>query len=275
MSRFDWKVLSDWRQRLFAAFPEDLPLSLLEIAKSHDPESFYSDDLTWIQRIQADAGVEAEPDLDLRIASILREIFGSIRTYHACRPLDVVEYLANGLTPRRPEDLQELAVECFGELGVSRSEVATVHEDRNLGDEQGKLFLSLDDRDFTEYCGHYLIYGSEYLQAIAAGLHARYGPRPRQLLRHRGIPTVFEVDLPISMVSEGVLAEFARNLLSAAFTCHCNDLDVAPQIDFTFTVCARLPAERIVGHYHPSRICDPHESFSEYRLAERSCPSCA
>jgi len=275
VSRFDWKALRDWRQRLFAAFPEDLPLSLLEIARSHDPERFYSDDLTWIERIQADAGVEAEPDLDLRIASALGETFSSIRTYHACRPLDVDECLAGGLSFRLPEELQEIAVTCFGELGVSRSEVEAVHDDRSLGDEQGRLFLSLDDRDFTEYCGHYLIYGSEYLQAIAAGLHARYGPRPRRLLRNRGIPTVFEVDLPVSMVGEDALAEFTRNLLSTAFTSYCNELDVAPKIDFTFTLSARLPAEHIIGHYHPPRIRDPHEAFSEYRPEERSCPRCA
>jgi len=53
----------------------------------------------------------------------------------------------------------------------------------------------------------HLIYGSEHLCAIAAGLSERTGRDYRQVLKGFGVPTVFRMKLPLEWVNEHDLGQ--------------------------------------------------------------------
>ena len=273
MSKLDWKLFKDWRQRLIESFPDELTERLFRLSAFEDRDRFYSDDLSWLNRLRIQAGHNLSVELDDLIAADFGRAFRSIRTYHACRPTDVGTYLRSGLELSRPEQMKLQAFELFGSLGVTRAEIDHAYESHDLSSESGVLFLSLDDRDYVEYCGHYLIYGSERLQSVAAGLHPLYGSRPRALLREQGIPTIFDIDLPIEFVDQRTLAELVRNMLEALFKAPKRIPRAAPNIDFTFTVKTPLPAACIRGHSHPASIRDPNGG-SEYRTPATWCAHC-
>lgn len=66
--------------------------------------------------------------------------------------------------------------------------------------DDGKVYLCLDDRIIFATAGHYLIYDSEYLCSIATALIEVPSIDYRQILKSFGDPTVFEVNLPWSLI---------------------------------------------------------------------------
>lgn len=273
MSQLDWKDIASWCYRLIESYPEELPDNLFQLAAREDREKFYADDLSWLNRLRDKVGLDTSVELDILIASDFTRTFETIRTYHACRPVDVGRYLRYGLELSRAENIKAEALILFTSLGVTEAEIDRVCASDGLCDRAGVCFLSLDDREFADLCGHYLIYGSEWLQGIAAKLHSDYGDRPRYILRERGIPTIFEIDLPVELVGPDILKELARNMLATLFEYYGRFPRATPCIDFTFTIRKPVPASQICNHTHPACIRDPQD-WRWYKQPSVRCEYC-
>lgn len=201
-------------------------------------------------------GCKIEPDSEEArdLAVRLEQQYSSFVAYHACRPVDVSSYYRDGLRVACHSDLARAALEVFasGQFPeLSRDDVLAASEQMSDIDDD-KLYVMLDDRDLIEYCGHYLIYGSEYLTAIAAHLSDIYGCDYRQHLKSMGRATVFEVELPFEWMPEEYQMCLASDLSRAVF----HD-EPAHEIDFTVTLSRPVPPECIRSHQHPMRIRDP------------------
>lgn len=201
-------------------------------------------------------GCEIEPDSEAawRLASRLEQEYSSFVAYHACRPLDVASYYRDGVGIASHSDLLQLALCIFADgtfSEISPEDVLAAAQDMPSTSD-ARLYVALDDRHIINWCGHYLLYGSEYVTGIAAGLMRRYGRDYRQYLKSFGRPTVFELQIPLDWMSGDCLAELASVMSRAVF--HNN---VACEEDFTVTLHRHVPPEFIRLHSHPKVIRDP------------------
>ena len=106
-------------------------------------------------------------------------------------------------------------------------------------------------------CGHYLLYGSEYLTALAANLG---GTRDyRRVLKERFAPTLFVCDVPLECLHPGTVTEFAGIALESIFKELLDGPSYAPDKRRGLAFSIRVPLEStcIVGHCHPTITRDP------------------
>ena len=105
--------------------------------------------------------------------------------------------------------------------------------------------------------GHYMLYGSEYLTAIAAHL----GPKQdyRQVLKQRGSPVAFICDVPLDLINEHTLKEFAGCALESIFQELLDGSEFRPDRwrGAGFSIREPLSPEYLVGHYFPVISRDP------------------
>lgn len=132
--------------------------------------------------------------------------------------------------------------------------------------DDGRVFVSLDDTDFLEFASHYLIYGSEFICAIAAGLSRTSARDYRQVLKRWGTPTIFRLKLPLGAISESDRNQFVEALSQQVP--HVRRRRPVPAIDFTFRLRSGLPADSVLGHRHPERVLDPFLGMRPYCFAE-------
>lgn len=106
-------------------------------------------------------------------------------------------------------------------------------------------------------CSHYVLYGSEYLTAIAAHL-GRFRDY-RQALKAHGAPTVFVCDVPLSLMREGTLREFAGIALEVVFQELLDGNSDFPELwrGGAFSIRQPLSPDSIVGHCNPGALRDP------------------
>jgi hypothetical protein len=109
-------------------------------------------------------------------------------------------YYNGGLRVSNLEELNEIARRIyikaeFAEISETsfRAAVESVMEGANDAKEHGKLYVALDDRHLLNYCGHYMIYGSEHVGAIAASLTRKYRRDYGSALKRIGIPTLLRI----------------------------------------------------------------------------------
>lgn len=186
-----------------------------------------------------------------------------IRAYHSARPHSPKSYLEEGI---RLADYRALEHEFRTNMkGIFGIEISTEHLEyakEKIGEFHNKsLFLVLDDRDLLEHAGHYAIYGSEYVHALANHIHHQFGVGGAHYLKKIGTPTVFEVLLDIELVTESDLRQI---------TCKVNNYlyyrEVGEPIDFTIELYRSVAGASIAGYYHPKRIKNPNQGFKyEYR----------
>lgn len=271
----EWKDMPTWSAYLATHFYEFFPAKLLRSAIQFDADTFYEDDLQWLLTIGDESGTWLPDDIAEKVAREIRTSVPRVRAYHATRAHDMESFYSRGLLPSSTESLTEMATELFSEVGVTRDEVERAVEDRNLDDEDSTLFLSVDDRDYLTDCGHYLIYGSEFLGGIAARLHALYGPAPKELLRQRGHATVFQCTIQTNSIQFQELVALVRCMLREWFQSICFEFSESRPLDFTFVLHSSVPPNQLERHYHPVEIVDPLEQMRLHREQSTTCPLCA
>ena len=267
-----WTHSQDWGRKVERLLSDHLTVSVKRRLRGMDTDCFYSDDLKWLEQALGNGPLGC--CIDQVLADAL--LGWRVRTYHACRPRDVLTYLNFGLRCLRPEEaIQEFRriVNLHERLSVLRDDVALASVLARVETDYrtGRVFVGLDDRDLLEGAGHYLIYGGEYLSALlgqAGGLDFQ------SVLKLEGIPTVFVIDLPSSLIRQSDLREFARLLLSQWAKNLVSRRPIAPEEDFSFDVRCDIPALCIVDHHHPNRILDPLNRFEPYISPAVSCPAC-
>lgn len=162
-----------------------------------------------------------------------------IRAYHACRPLDIQKYLSDGIqVPSRKQALNEALVR----ICPSHVTDADVKKQFNANwkDAESKVFLNLNRQELLTASGHYLIYGSEFLNVLAMQLGCR------NCLRNVGVPTLFWCDIPIDDIKPSDIFEIEKAVMGGYTG------------NITITVDEVLPCN-IVDYEHPlQRIPDPY-----------------
>lgn len=184
-----------------------------------------------------------------------------IRTYHSCRPIDIDAYFKNGITLGDYDNLlnkftKDMRKYC--NIQISDAHIESAKKEFGRFHDR-RIFVVLDDRQLLEWAGHYAIYGSEYLIAVANHVQHKYGIGGKDYLKVFGTPSVYEVLLNIEEIVEPDLRAVVAEINNAIYEDRLTDL-----VDFTFELYKPIEPEAVINVCHPSNIKDPLEGFIIY-----------
>ncbi len=249
MAAIVWKDPSSWMGMIDAALGGRLACAAGPRIKLADTEDWYLDDSEWVKLLAHCLDEDADglvDDLAERLNS------QTLRVYHGCRPVDLDSYRKHGI---RVLDCAAIIAQTREWLEADPGNddllplLSGMTERVDPATREGHVYFGLDDRFLVEHCGHYLIYGSEFL---TAGLG-----RQRQVLATRGRPTIIEVDVPIDRLAPTLQDELTKLLLRDwARIAAWDEVRTYPQ-DFGFSLRYDVPPSWIVGFTHPPRVPDP------------------
>ena len=256
---WDYRAYGSWRDELWMLLSDLVDYEVKAAFLDRPPEYVVGDDLTWLDNIIWSVRGR-EVDSKSFLGRQLRRRYDALRAVHGTRTADLARFYSEGLRPLDPGFAQEQARQIFlggaypelTEADLARA-ITTVGSDLR----EGRVFFEANEDMLINQAGHYMLYGSEYLVAIAAHLG---GFRDyRQVLKTRGNPTLFICDVPLRLVRESTLLEFAGTALEMMFQELLGGPAFEPDRMRGAGFCIRepLPASQIVGHYHPTVTRDP------------------
>ena len=170
-----------------------------------------------------------------------------IRAYHACRAEDEQIFRVQGLKPYSKKDALEIAIRKLEHEYVSKKAIEIEFNTLWESNTPTKVWLMLETAEFLSTSTHYLIYGSEFLNALAM----RLGCRDR--LKEFGKPIIVACNIPISDISP----------------CWLNDLELDIKNRNTghrsIAVNAVTPENVFSIRYPTGSVQDPY-SWGKYKL---------
>ncbi len=256
---WDWQNAGSWSETVWSLMGDVLTPAVVKTFKSSPPEYVVGDDLTWLNEIvEAETGVTV--DMHEVMAERLAEHYFALRAYHGTRPLDVDSFYKYGLRPLEPSHFEARARELFLDGSFPELSIDSIEQGiKKVGREyrEGLLYFEANETHLVELCAHYMLYGSEYLSAIAANIPGQHDYK--QHLKKFGTPTIFTCDIPFSHLDYALLKEFAGAALESMFT---SLLDPTYQHGAKWNgaglyIRRPLAPEFIVEHRTPSVLKDP------------------
>lgn len=256
---FDWRSRRSWLSAIRHYAADILDDEVREHLERVRPRC-WSDQMDWL------------PDHSIRIEAIADKFVGyytHVKAFHGCRPASFGTLRQAGLRVQDPAALLRQFRAIYDDVPQPQLQAAEARMAEVSHDESGRIWLIACDKELVRACGHYMIQGSEYIQGLAVGL----GPRLAQRLRSIGVPTVLEVDLPVSFVGDHQRLSLAREIAAAwgqLRTRRPLGADHPP----CYVVRRDIPPEHIVGHYHPRQLRDPHNLTVKYINDRWTCDGC-
>lgn len=263
---FCYPAVDSWRGRIWALLGDVVTENVKRAFKRNPPEYLVSDDLTWLNEIVLE---ETGRDVEMKslLADRLPQEYRAFRAGHGTRTNDLGQFYQQGLLCLRAEEPEARARELFMTAdfaGVTEEKfaaaVADVDARKAAGGREGRLYFCADERSLmtrSGRCGHYLIYGGEYLYCLGIRLINKFDAQ--RVLKSIGRPTMLVCDIPMAMMRPSTLGEFAGSMLEFMFCELIGEQShaLSPGAGSAFSLTLDLPAEHILGHYHPARIYDP------------------
>lgn len=262
-SVWHWNDFPSWEGTIWELLSPIVNKDIRQAFKRQPPKYVVSDDLRWLDKIIRRVTKVDADSLEFLADALLRH-FTHIRATHGTRTSDVSSYYKQGI---RPLDLVEknfLAEQIFlsGEFpSLTKEDLDGAIEKMSRGAESvraGKVYFEANETMLVEECGHYMLYGSEYVIGIAARLSGRGKPDYRQVLKKRGEPMIFRCDVPLIMLRRDLVNELAGSAIEFVFERLLNP----NYCDFKhrgagFPIYEPLPPEYIVEHVSPVIKHDP------------------
>lgn len=256
-----------WRTRVWSMLSDIVTEDVRAAFVLDPPEYIVSDDLSWLNAI-VERVTGLDVDMKSLVADRLEREYRAFRAAHGTRTDDLGRFYRDGLRLLRPEDVEAVARRLFASgafENVTEERFAAAIADLGARDEKGgrggRLYFCADERNlFTTQgrCGHYLVYGSEYLFNLGIRLVSRSDTK--RILKSIGRPTLFVCDIPMSRLRSSTLEAFGGMMIEYLFCELVNDPDchaLSPGAGSALNLTQDLPAGEIVGHYHPDSVFDP------------------
>lgn len=257
---FVWTDYQQWRKVILHLLNDFVDKAVLKEVRKNPPRHFASDNLEWLDR--AIRKIKGIPFSNIHTALIEQfpTRYQFVRAFHGCRPVSIESYKEHGIMVSNPAVLNDLAFQIFQNAERIESAIKDLktnspsYPDHN----QGKVFFCLTLEEFIEDCGHYLLYGSEYLGAIGF----RIGQA--ETLRRRGRATVVECNIPMTDISGEYIKCLMGEILRVILRKYCLRFPGPNHVDFGFHISRNLDPQNIVGFHFPTGIRNSHNySFRE------------
>ena len=264
---FGWKDFRDWQDFVGETFSKKTLNALEEKIRGRKSEFRYVDDPSAFIEVYKALGDFSE--LFEELLNRFYERYAFLRMYHCCRPISVESYYNSGIKVLNISEMNSRFQRIF--LGNPKYPLVTpdlvqagIEDMAKSYRRHGYVYFGLDDRYLINHCGHYLIEGSEYLKSLAAFIERKIGGHLKSELRGHGKPTVFELQIPISVIPEGELRVLASELLQTWAYNIAHSKDDPHELAFCIDFDRGLSSDHIMGHYHPEKIPDPSNGHEFY-----------
>ena len=129
-----------------------------------------------------------------------------IRAFHACRAEDEQILRVQGLKPYTKDEALEIAVCKLEHKYVSKKAIENEFNVLWESNTPTKVWLMLETTEFLGTSTQYLIYGSEFLNALAMRLGCR------DKLKEIGRPMIVACNIPISDISSCWLSDLEQDI---------------------------------------------------------------
>lgn len=251
---FEWKNIKNWSSDVLHLISDRFSDDVIGRIKKDDSDFYDPTNSDWLDKLIKHKIEESTLDV---LYSRLVSTYSKLRVYHACSPSSIDSYLENGFQTLNPKKLKDETINLFLSFGAKVIDINNAIADVSTNQRAGRIYFSLDDRDLINFCGHYLVYGSEYIISIAASLYRKTNIDYRTNLKLRGKPTIFLCDIPMSLLSSYTVRELAGAILTELAWFIRNPRIYASLISFGFSIDVELSPKVIVDWYHPRKIKDP------------------
>lgn len=226
------------------------------------------DDSDWLEALAQNL---ASP-LDAAIEGLADNLeAATLRVFHGCRVPDAGVFHRGGLLrndPARLEDAVRRLVAYDEDLAWMRPSLEQrIADNKDRERDTGRLYVCADERPQLDDNGHYLLFGSEWLQCLL-------GWSAHAALRRQGTPTVVKIDLPFDWASAETRREFAHVLLQEWARVFVIGPTFSPALDFSVILRRDIPPTMVVGHSHPAALKNPFQQYAVERIANPTCPHC-
>jgi len=265
---FSWKDFPKWEKFIQDIFAKNDYESLSEAIRKAKEKFEYAND-SYFDELYKKFG-----DYSELIDNFLKQFFNKfnfIKMYHCCRPLDVQSYYDFGIKVLDMSDMNTRFRELFGNnprfTQITETHIkAAIEYMAGSYKRHGNVYFGMDDRFLINYCGHYLIYGSEYMGGLATFIQQQFNYDLKAELRKYGKPTIFKVRIPVTAFSEAELRELASEALRTWAFNMAHNRTYSYELDFGKDFDYSLASDHIIGHYHPNKIPDPLNYRRTYRF---------
>lgn len=258
MNVFRWTDDEEWSVALRTLMEPLLDQKVIQTFLNKPPDSFFGDDLSWLERIIKKAHGRKCENFHNLLVNQLRSHYQAVVAFHGCRPVSVESYQIHGLLPASSEQLRKTATESFGtaasvlkaidNLATTDGGCIQSYEEHN----SGRCYLALSYDFLVNSCGHYMLYGSEYLLCVAKAIGKA------NLLRHRGKAVIIECLVPTNELPSYFFKELGGNMVERMFKRLLDDSSESEELNFGFPIKNKIPPENIIKFHYPTKIPNPH-----------------
>nr|WP_319382362.1 hypothetical protein [uncultured Roseibium sp.] len=256
---WDWQSYYTWNSEIWDLLTPVITEEVKSTFLAAPPEYLVSDDLSWLDDIVFEV---EDRDISTKtfLAEELRKKFRAFRALHGTKAESPNIFFETGLIPLDPDHIHARARKIF--LNGTFPELSDAYLEAAIkavgaGTRAGRVWFEGNERLLVEHAGHYMLYGSEYLTAIAANMR---GTRDyRRVLKEIDQPVVLICDVPLDLMSDHMLEEFSGSALEMVFQELMDGAEFCPERMRGAAFCIReaLPAECVIGYYHPTLLKDP------------------
>lgn len=251
----------------------------IETVLNSQCDSWYLGDSKWGDLLATISNSSIEI-LEGDLANLMKD--RSIFLFHGCRTSDVSTYFVNGLKAQDHATILKMLEKKLIEIGSTSLDQGRVHEFLDkcewASDENGQLFTCVDHRGLVEDAGHYVLYGSEWIQNV---ILRSLGSGARERLKKVGQPTIMKILWPLANSSDDCRKELSRPILrewTRFFAAELLDMRPVPNgvmdLDFSFRHNSDIPAGQVVGHWHPESVVDPFNEHKAIKTGSVTCDLC-
>jgi hypothetical protein len=262
-----WTDLATWYPRLTTLLNSLLEPGAIDRLARAETSGFYDDDPDWFELVVDEFAGSEDWLVDLVVEQLLA---WKLRVFHGTRVSDAGSFMRDGIRLHDRASLEaevRAAVEAREDLRCRAATLDRRFEETAHLIDHGRCYVVVDERVLVEQCGHYLLGGSEFIQGII-------GPEGAQAAFEQCTPTVIEVDLPLGRVRESQLRQLASKLVGEWAKILRRGRKEPRYLDFTFVLREPVPAEWVVGHFHPPVVNDPHRMRAPVRILRTTCAAC-
>lgn len=256
---WDFDRHATWHPDIWSLVADFIGPDVKTVFLKNPPEYLVSDDLSWLDNLVLQVrGIHIDSKAEL--AERLQDRYRAIRACHGTSVPTVDSFYKQGIRPLEIEEFHNQARQIFlsGDYPeLSGDNLKNAIEHVGPATREGRVYFEANERLLIEICGHYMLYGSEYLTALAANLG---GTRDyRRVLKGRFAPTLFVCDVPLEDLHPGTVAEFSGIALESIFQELLDGPSYSPDKwrGSGFSIRVPLESSCIVGHCHPTITRDP------------------
>jgi len=236
----DLSNIKSWKNNAIKFINKHVPVNRI---KKIDFECIDPHDMNWVNIIY---------NYDINVIELFVEFINTeykyIKSFHGTRTDNINSFSQKGIVKPSYKDMEDKAKKIFNnrdfpELDQNKLDKA-IKESRKY--KVGTIYFNLQENFLTDTdfsADHYITFGSEHIQSIAANLGNGY----KEKLKDCGKPFILECNIPMELVQLTNLEQISSFMLYEIFNADCDEKIRLKDSDVSIELQKTLPSIFIVN----------------------------